>query len=432
MAKQWGEDGAEHVEITLPFDAPSAPDNAALFLETARGGSFGHYALLIRFELVRDGRVHVRQIRDRVNLLATTPAEFGVTTTAGYLSREQHDALVQDLLLIQAARFRWRRDAPKYSRRSRGALLFYTRTRVHLGSMPLSRELNSDSATEWDAARVWMYADRIKQALEKCEFQPMPLQPRESSILLKELIAERAKRSRWGSAVTIRIRVLGAVGYAPAVDELRRIPERGRIGYRSAQVSLRQIEVLNAPDPKAALLAQLEEPSHPAYPWARALLLSQHRDDYKRFLVARVRKGDRAALATLRRIAEDPAELKARGLTMSDAGKRASAEAAEWELTKSSSALAGLLKIARDKALEDRPRAETIQLLQRIAPGEARVRDALLMMVVDHTDASGVRDQAARTLRHYGSERTIKLLTTVQARNPSAAIAETLRVLKAE
>jgi len=432
MARHWDDADAERVEITFPDQAPKVPDAAKLFLESARGGSLGQWAELIRFEPAGRGGVSVRRIRGRANRSAATPMEFGVTTTSSTLSRERYDALVQDLLLIRAATFRWRGDAPKLSRRARSEMVFYTRTRLRLGNDALSHELHSESATEWDAARIWIYVDRIKLALEGCAFKSTPMKPRESAILLKELIAERAKPSRWGSAVTTRIRVLGAVGYKPAVGELREIPARGRIGYRAAQVSLRQIEVLNAPDPKAALFVLLQEQSHPAMPWARALLRVQFRAEYKSFLVARAAAGDRAALKTVRDLARDEAEVKGRGLTMSDAGQRVSAEAAEWELTKGERALQVLVKTVRDKAAAETTRTETIRLLQRIAPGESVVRDALLMMVVDHTDAESVRDEAARVLRHYGGERTIRLLKTVQAQRPSATIAETLRALNAE
>ena len=116
---------------------------------------------LIRFEPAGRGGVSVRRIRGRANRSAATPMEFGVTTTSSTLSRERYDALVQDLLLIRAATFRWRGDAPKLSRRARSEMVFYTRTRIRLGRDALSHELHSKSATEWDAARIWISVDRI-------------------------------------------------------------------------------------------------------------------------------------------------------------------------------------------------------------------------------------------------------------------------------
>ena len=108
-----------------------------------------------------------------------------------------------------------------------------------------------------------------------------------------------------------------------------------------------------------------------------------------------------------------------------------------WEVVRNPAALATLLAIARDKKLraveELAVREEVIELLRSAVDANARtrIRGALLMIVVDITDNARVRDKAAHALRNYGGGRTVEILGAQQARTPSAAIAETLRLLEA-
>ena len=436
--EHWGKDGAVRVEVTLPAEIPAIPDGAVLSAEFTSGGSFGHRSSLMRWEPAADGNTRVRQIRDRVNVDAASPREFGVTATVGSMTEAQYAALLGDLLLIHAAKFRWRDTKERRSGRILFARPFYTRTRIGLGSRQLVHELMSAESDPWDLERACLYADRISQAVQMCTFKQQPIAPVEAARLLDELIAERATESRWGSAIALRVEVLGAIGYAPAAAELRRIEkgEKGNYTHSMAQKSLRQIDLLTAADPKARVLVALDEPSNEASAWTRGLARHVYRDDYQRYLRARVKGGDRRALLTLRKMAEDTSELKRLGLTLSDAGKRASAAATAWEITGDQKYLAELIAIARDKALvsaDEYPvRGESIALLQRIAPGEKRVRNALLMLVVDVTDDARIRDRAARALRDFGDARTVAVLRAQQASSPSPAIAETLRVIEAK
>jgi len=437
------ERGRQEVELVLPAEAPPVPRNPLLVWESIDYPYPGVFLRLVRFLPEAGGTVRVLRVSNRPEPGAPSLREFAGRTEVARIDRARFDALVRDLLLIREAKLVRHKGKPVHGRWQRLSAFQVARVRVWSGTQAVlelsgivrqSRSLVANPLDEFsDAERLVLSMARIDADIQALEFERVPLPEHEAQRLLKELAAERILERRWIDAVRMRMDVLASNGYRNASEELRLIEKWERSLYPLAQRALARIEYVGAKDPKASLLAAMADRANSDAGWAAAAARQVYPVEYRTWLERRVAKGDRSVLKRLRRLTTVDAELARRGLTPSDAGREAAAALTVWEITKEPREIAKLIAIARDKRLrapaERAVRWEMIGILQELWPGDVRVRDALLMIAVDVTEAADLRDHAVTALRDYPGERTVAVLQALQRKAPSASVAETLRTL---
>jgi len=399
--------------LALPAQAPPLPQRAWLTLEQSSGSEPQSYGV-VWIDSVAGGKVRVVRIQ----------AGPDGTAQGAIITRAQWEALARDLLLIRDAKLvrsegeprkeRWKGTSKDGQARLElltvDGLTLLADGPVVTPGLPPQGELDAFGA--WERNALW--SARIEKALGDWKLKPRAVSNSAAARLLRELEAVGNRRTGQFAAYLLRLEVLGAIGYEPALPTIKELQARGGTIGAAAGLARRKIEILIAADSKQALLSALFEPE--VGDWARTVALRRYPAEYAVELLRQFDKASEFAKLEAISAAVGDDDLTILLHALDDASLKIRINAATSIMWRDPRGFDTLIAIARDRSLRTLSdityREVAIRtLVQYATPKELpRVSVALASLLVANEEDAGIRRVAAEALAGMGGKQVIDAL----------------------
>ena len=445
----------EQIELVLPKELPPPPPRAWLTANFWAGSQDPRYGVLWMDSLpgAHKDKVRVLRIRHGYGDNVDRLLGYGVSCEGAIVTRAQFDALERDLLRIRGASLIRVRGNPRHDgwmgTSDDGDMKLELLTGKGLSLLADTRAPTPGAGPNGELERFgpWersgLYAARIRMALTAWKLKPRVVPDAASARLLRELEKLKMRGSGSFMPILLRVNVLGAIGYKPALPALKRFKGGPGPIADAARLARRRIEILGSAEPEKALVEALGDSDEGVRAWAGEAAQRVFPDAYRASLVRRFESGDDATrIAILEQLKPDDLALAQRALTDPSMGVRATGAVILWQAEQDPNALDAMFVILADaksqseKDVSNRRNMLYVLLAADLVSARDRIEVALIERVIDASEHRILRDEAVMALARIGGARSIAALreqfTTEEASNElRAGIAATLGALVA-